>query len=234
MKKLVTAFALCAAISAMAVESENIVGYVNVSIPQGLRFTVPAFNTVGGDGTSSTLGDITPVGWEGANSDTAQLIDASGEPIQTIWYWPSDGGWFDFDDDSVDINGQVIKTGTGMIVDATQAGASFTMSGQVALSPYDLELVDAGLYFIGNPVPRILTLGEIVPSNWEGANSDTAQLIDASGEPIQTIWYWPADGGWFDFDDDSVDINSQEIPVGGGIIVDATQANATFSFPAAI
>ncbi len=230
MKKLVTAFALCAAISAMAVESENIVGYVNVSLPQGQCFTVPAFNSVGGDGTSSKLRDITPIGWEAANNDSAQLIDASGEPIQQIYYWPLDGGWFDLDDN--DVNDQIITTGTGMIVDSLFEDTSFMMAGEVAMKPYDLELADPGVYFIGNPLPRTLTLSEIIPSNWEAANNDSAQLIDASGEPIQQIYYWPLDGGWFDLDDN--DVNEQVLPIGAGMIIDSSLSDVAFSFPAAI
>ena len=148
MKKLVTAFALCAAISAMAVESENIVGYNKVTADGAYYLIGTPFANVGG----------------GVNTlDKLQGTFESGDQIQVIYseedhftlnavsyyYLTMDAdlvdqdGWYD---------GSTVYVGNTLTLAQNQAvyyyaasltAKSLTTSGEVSKTSVTTTFVDA-------------------------------------------------------------------------------------------
>ncbi|OPZ95581.1 MAG: hypothetical protein BWY72_02051 [Bacteroidetes bacterium ADurb.Bin416] len=73
-----------------------------------------------------------------------------------------------------------------------------------------------------------LRLGDIVPTNFDGANGDTVQFfnLNGSGSVSTTAWYF-AGYGWFDFNTNE-SLDDMLIPAGTGMYVNSTLAGAEF------
>jgi hydrogenase maturation factor HypE len=73
-----------------------------------------------------------------------------------------------------------------------------------------------------------LRLGDIVPTNFDGANGDTVQFfnLNGSGSVSTTAWYF-AGYGWFDFNTNE-SLDDMLIPAGTGLFVTSTQTGAEF------
>ena len=241
MKKLVTVFALCAAMSAMAVESQNIVGYQTVTIPRGTTLWTQTFVTVGGDGTQVTLGDIVPSAAfyaDNGRGDMIQFLNANGAGNITLRaeYW--DGfGWYDFATGD-NLNAMAVPKGQSFIVSAKAiGGATFTFKGELSATAFSLS-VPKGVSVIGNSLPKNLTYADIVPSAAfyaDNGRGDMIQFLNASGAGNVTLKaeYW--DGfGWYDFNT-AAELNATAIPAGASFVVSAKAiGGATFTFPAAL
>jgi hydrogenase maturation factor HypE len=128
----------------------------------------------------------------------------------------------------------LIPFGTGMYVNSTLAGAEFLVAGEVLQSASTLVL-PTGYTIAGNSSPVEITLGQIVPNaSFDGANGDTVQFFDAAGSGTVTITAWYFAGyGWFDFNTNE-SLDAMVISPGDAFYVNATQANAQFSFPAVL
>ena len=241
MKKLVTVFALCAAMSAMAVESQNIVGYQTVTIPRGTTLWAQTFVAVGGDGTQVTLGDIIPSAAFYADNGRGDMIqflnpNGAGNIILKADYW--DGlGWYEFGTEN-SLNARVLPKGQSFIVSAKAiGGATFTFKGEVSAPSFSLT-VPKGVTFVGNSIPKSLTFADIVPSASFYADNGRGDMIqflnpNGSGSVILKADYW--DGlGWFQFGtENSLDANI--IPAGASFVVSAKAiGGATFTFPDAL
>jgi hypothetical protein len=238
MKKLVTVFALCAAMSAMAVESQNIVGYKTVAVPKGTTVWTPMFVTTGGDDTQTTLGDIIPSSsFYGDNSGgMLQFLNVTGAGNVTLMaqYW--DGyGWYEFGTAN-ELNAMALPKGQSFIVSASaNGGATFTFKGQVSVATFSVT-VPQGVSIIGNSLPKNLTFADIVPSSsFYGDNSGgMLQFLSATGDGSVTLMaqYW-AGYGWYEFGTAN-ELNATALPAGASFIVSASAVGgATFTFPAA-
>jgi hypothetical protein len=212
MKKLVTAFALCAAISAMAVESENIVGYQGFSLKSG------EFNMVAG----SFVG-IGTQGWKLNENFSGTNLKGSSDPASAdqILVWNAQTGgyttyfWFDtgagfqwanfetygpFEDD--------YPTGApaGMAFwflalprTGEESAPAVTFSGEVpTATTYTFNLKKGEFNMIANPYPTALLLNN-------AAQVEVANAVGSS-DPASAdqILIWNAQTGgyttyfWFD------------------------------------
>jgi hypothetical protein len=176
MKKLVTAFALCAAMSAMAVDSQNVVGY-RTETYIGYRAQTVQFQKPGGGTTYIT--DIMDLSKIASYSDELQIYDTSLGFVTYLW----DGTqWIDsVTDDPIQV--QVIP-GNSFLVLATE----LTFMGEVpSLTTYD-HPVNPGLYtFVGNALPVNPTLASFDWSAIE-AYADELQIYDASLGFVTYLW----------------------------------------------
>jgi len=189
MKKLMTVCAAClvASLATAQVESQNIVGYSTVDVPQGSSIFAPTFTTVGGGETDLTLGMITA----GASFDaeaasgggSIQFINADGTWGLLAQYWGNYGGWFDIYDN--DVNDTVLPKGGAYYVYAA-AASTFMCAGEIGLTSFDVT-IPAGSSQLGNAIPTALTLGDITAS----ASFD-AQHASGGG----SIQFINADGTW--------------------------------------
>ena len=109
MKKLVTAFALCAAMSAMAqtVESENIVGYSTITLKPGFNMIGVQFQVVGGTATNDIAVDdfISKANLKAGAPDTGDNIYVfrNGDYLPMYYLWDNLAGgkeWWDASDNA--------------------------------------------------------------------------------------------------------------------------------------
>lgn len=215
MKKLVTAFALCAAISAMAVESENIVGYQTKSVITGMNMTSLQFFNVGG-GSTRTLGTLFSGSSVDANLVTPSLMVGTGiNDGDEVQFWDSETGMFVeafFSDetttgDPIDENeatnltGWYDKSWSGWVSDMTvdtgrgfwfvSAGTpSVTFSGQVISTPNMTISCIAGMNMVGFQTPQSFSLNGI---DWSSSGAIVGTGIN-DGDEVQ---FWDNDTGMF-------------------------------------
>jgi hypothetical protein len=237
MKKLVTAFAACALAGLVnaQVESVNIVGYSTINVPAGSSIIAPSFTTVCGDGTSLTLGMITPSEDFDAEAlsggGTIQFINADGSWGVSADYWANYGGWF-IRGTETQINDTVIPKG-GAVYVYSAAAATFRCAGEIGLTAFTVT-IPAGSSQLGNSIPVGLTLGDITPSADFDAESATGggtiQFINADGSWGVSADYWAAYGGWF-IRGTETQINDTPLSEGAGFYV-FSNAAATLTFPA--
>jgi hypothetical protein len=229
MKKLVTAFALCAAISAMAVESENVVGYQTITCPSGFTVFSPTFLTVGG--TPTTYKEITGTMVDG---DNLQFFNAGGDVNFTAtWYTfellglPT--GWYDGDFNS--LADTEIPAGQGFFVSLASAG-SVTVKGQVNASPVTVTSA-AGFTVTGNCMPKDTTYGSLIMTGL--VDGDNLQFFNAGGDVSFTATWYTFEllglpTGWYDGDFNS--LSATVIPAGQGFFLSTAGAGATLQVPA--
>jgi hypothetical protein len=235
MKKLVTAFAACALAGLVnaQVESVNIVGYSTINVPAGSSIIAPSFTTVCGDGTSLTLGMITPSADFDASLGTGcgiQFINTDGSWGVQAEYWADYDGWFVLGTED-QINDMVIPKG-GAVYVTSAAAATFRCAGEIGLTSFTVA-IPAGSSQLGNCIPAGLTLGDIVPSADFDAALGTGcgiQFINADGSWGVQAEYWADYDGWFVLGTED-QINDTPLSEGAGFYVTAS-ADATLTFPA--
>jgi len=228
MKKLVTALALCAAVSAYAqVESANIVGYQTINIPSGFSASATTFVTVGGDGTKCLLGEIK--GNAAFEGQSIQILssDGAGTVILTASYY--DGfGWYD--NDNNEVNNTELTKGEAFIVSTAASGATLTFSGEVRATSFSVA-VSSGFSLLGNSLPKNLTLGDITANAAFEGQSIQLLSSDGLGSVVLTASYY--DGyGWYDNDNNNVD--STTINSSASFVVSTAATGAQIIFPAAL
>ncbi len=171
MKKLVTAFALCAAISAMAVESENIVGYQTKTTIGQFATSGSMFVSVGSTTGEWKLGDIKAAGMV-PGDDIIQFLSATDLSLTQAATYIDEAnsiaiigdnslvGWWNAGVDT-QLDDEVFPAGTAFLANFVSTGITLTYSGEVALGATTLDLSGLQFPFIANCVPRDLTLGDL-------------------------------------------------------------------------
>jgi hypothetical protein len=241
MKKLVTAFALCASISAMAaVTSENIVGYTTVAVPKGACMLTPSFTTVGAGGTELTLSMVVPSSAFYADQgfgDSVQFLNTAGSGAWELAadYWEG-LGWFKYGTEE-EVGDRVLKKGEAFYVFSSQiGGATFQFAGEIDVVAFQVA-VPKGATMIGNSIPAAgLTLADIVPNSAFYADQgfgDSIQFLNASGSGVWELAadYWE-NLGWFKYGTEEA-VGDRPINIGNGFYVFSSQnGGAAFNFPA--
>jgi len=228
MKKLVTAFALCAAISAMAAVESQVVGYQTIDIPSGFSAATATFVTVGGDGTTSVLADIAAnANFEG---ESIQLLSSDGSGnVLLIAYYYAGFGWYDGDNN--DVNSTAITKGEAFIVSTGVTGAQLTFKGDVRATAFSIA-IPSGFSLLGNSVPKSLTLGAVTANaSFEGESIQLISSTDGLGS-VELIAYYYAGFGWYDGDNN--DVNTTPLAAATTFVVSTGVTGAELTFPAAL
>ena len=215
MKKLVTVFALCAAMSAVAqVESANIVGYKKELRADGAWIQSVQFDKVGGNGsTAYSLSNVLNYA-NLSNGDQLWIFDVVlGDYLQ---YYIASGVWYDtVTAQPVDV--QVFPGAAFFLITANE----LTFAGQVptSASTYTHTFNGDGAYLVGAAFPASRTLAKF---NWGVlSNGDQLWLFDVTlGDYLQ---YYIAAGVWYDTVTAQVLPMSTAIPDGFFLITGATQ-----------
>ena len=230
MKKLVTVCALCAAMSAMAIDSQNVVGYQTITIPQGYSIVTGTFIPVGSAGSSIKLGDIVPNASFASGADTIAFLNPDGSgSFTTIAYYYVGYGWYDIE--SNDLNGQSIPKGASFLVSTGGTGVKFTLKGEVYKTAFSIA-VPQGVSLVGNCVPKDIKLGDIVPNASFVSGADTLAFLnpDGSGNFSTTAYYYVG-YGWYDIE--SNNLNAQVLPTGASFVISVGSTGVQLAFPAA-
>jgi hypothetical protein len=229
MKKLVTAFALCAAISAMAVESENVVGYQTVTCPAGFTVFAPTFLTVGG--TPFTYKSLSGTfEW----SDNLQFFNAAGDVTFTATWQTMEmaglpDGWYDGEGNSLE--NTEMPAGLGFFISLASAG-SVTVKGEVNKNSVTVTS-ESGFTVTGNCMPKGVTYGSLILTGIEW--SDNLQFFNEAGDVIftatwQTMEMAGLPDGWYDGEGNS--LSATVIPAGQGFFLSTASAGVTLQIPA--
>ena len=212
------------------VYSENIVGYQTLGLPAGYQMVTSTFVPTLSTGESLRLGDIVPVNFSGATGDLVQFFNLNGTAaIETRATYYEGYGWFDFDTNEP-IDNKTIPVGTGMFVYSSQENAEFVVAGEVKLDPIELPIA-SGYTVVGNSSPVPITLEDVIPSNFSGANGDLIQFFNSNGDgTVLTRATYYEGYGWFDFDTNAP-LDSAVLNPGDAFFVYATDGSAMFAFP---
>jgi hypothetical protein len=216
MKKLVTALALCAGISAYAaVESQNVVGY-NKQTVDGYKICIPGFVKVGGGET--TIDQIVDTSTLTPYVDDIQVYDPLAG-VLTSWLWDG-SAWTDF---STTTN-ITFSTGKGHFFGFD---TDLVFSGQIAGTTNG-----AGKFtFTHTVVPGYSVFGSAFPTPLKTSNfnfaaaltpyADEVQIYDANAGALVS-WVWDGTG----FTDYSTYLPDEIVPTGIGVLF-GNNASAT-------
>jgi len=236
--------AAAVAAGAMAVESANVVGYQEITVPTGFSMRGSTFKAISG---SYKISDIAVLGEDigGAGNDYAQKINADGSWGDVYYYLTDDGagvedGWYKdvFGDEAV-TDADVIAVGESLFVTAAST-LTFKFAGEVIAGKPEF-VIETGFSMFGNPTPVTSTkISDIeVSGDIGGAGNDYIQKINADGSWGDIYYYLTDDGagvedGWYKdvFGDEAV---TDADVLGEGESVFATAAgDLTLKFPAVL
>eukprot|EP00825_Cyclidium_porcatum_P004602 TRINITY_DN1217_c0_g1_i2.p1 TRINITY_DN1217_c0_g1~~TRINITY_DN1217_c0_g1_i2.p1 ORF type:complete len:248 (+),score=5.38 TRINITY_DN1217_c0_g1_i2:842-1585(+) len=232
MKKLMTACAACMIAGLVSAEvTSQVVGYQTINLPIGYKDMTITFVPVGSDATQLRLGDIAPANFSGDNGDSIQFFNPSGNGsvVKTATYY-ADYGWCNPENTEEMLDDYTIVLGSGMFVYASQVNAQFTIAGQVNFEAFNLD-VPAGYTVVGNSSPVVITLGDIVPTNFSGDNGDSFQFFheNGNGTVVKTATYY-ADYGWCN-PENTEEMLDDEVLNPGDAVFAYSQNAATYAFP---
>jgi hypothetical protein len=224
MKKLVTAFALCASISAMAVESENIVGYKSDILLAGENFSMLSspFLQVGG-GTEMPIASLFTDNNIFTASDTADTADwiviwENGAYRASTYFYSSDAAntW---SADGFETTTDTIPTGTAFwLYRQSAVSTNATIAGQVLTVNATVNLAGANFTMVANPYPQAISIAAITgPDLMASDTADTADwiVIWENGAYRASTYFYSSDAAntW---SADGFETTTDTVPAGGG------------------
>ncbi len=234
MKKLVTSALAMIAGLAMAVDSQNVVGYQSVQATGGAyKMLGVTFSAVGETGT--TLGSFIDQSTLSV-SDIIMIPDASGAYLtytyidaETAEEEEIEGGAGWYDDDTVNANDVVLAVGSSVwfLPDATE---TIKVLGEVKTS-WEKTVAGGKYTMMSFPFPKDYTL---VSFTFEGTPGDVIMIPDASGVyasysfiDAETSEEEELDGeGWYD--EGGQKANAMSLTAGQGFWI-YPESQATFS-----
>ncbi len=219
MKKLVTVFALCAAMSALAqVESANIVGYNTITLKPGFNMIGVQFQVVGGTAASDIAVDDfiskanLTAGGDYASGDNIYVF-RNGDYLPMYYLWDNGSGgkeWYDVSDNPTD----PLKNGDAMWY-YSRAGADVTavVAGQIGSGNTTVSIKAGAFNMLCNPFPVTINIDNM--ANWASitgavAGGDYASgdnvYVFANGDYLPMYYLWDNGSGgkeWYDVSDNA-------------------------------
>jgi len=215
MKKLVTAFALCAAMSALAVDSQNIVGYNTITLKPGFNMIGVQFQVVGGTAASDIAVDdfISKANLTAGAPDTGDniYVFSNGDYLPTYYLWDDGSGgksWWKFNDDPT----LPLKNGDALwYLSRATTNVTATAAGQVGSSATTVNIKAGAFNMLCNPFPVTINLNDM--ANWAATTGAIAGAPDTgdnvyvftNGDYLPTYYLWSDGSGgksWWKFNDD--------------------------------
>ena len=192
---MIAAAASIAAVGAFAVDSANIVGYINKNVVEGTKLVTASFSAIGQDGM--LMSNLKPQGYE-ANQDMIDnggtwgdfvitFLNEGGEAVAVYGWdqtygsasWNDDGAWVEYynrDGDSFEL----IPPGTSIFFSAPAAdsGEDCTLenAGEIVTKQIS-ALLPEGTCCLGNPRATDISIDDLVPTGYL-TNQD---MIDNGG-----------------------------------------------------
>ena len=215
-----------------AIESENIVGYQQVSLPgQGeYALLTPTFTDVGGaDSIDLTAIAVVKPGATSFTSKTkisVQKMDLTTGGMTDIYRYTTVGGgkWIG---PSADVTvGQVtLKEGEGLCVfnnDSAGSALSFQFSGTVELKPVSMNIPVGNYSIVGNCTPVTVDLTKVTPKGANGTALGTSktkisiQKIIASTGGMGDLYRYTTAGGGKWIGPGNVDVTAGQVEFAPG------------------
>ena len=258
MKKILAAFTAAAAVSAMAIDSSNIVGYQNNSVTAGDRAmrTAATFLNVGANPTAITLGDIKQTAGDPGDL-TLCTYDDNVTRLAQYWYFSSEAtggelpeGWYILDNNGEpDLESGVQNTslpyGQGCVIVSASSSAAYPSAGQVDSVAREFSVTAGARKMMGNILPVSINLSQIEQSagdpgdlticTYDNNVTRLAQYwffsTEATGGELPEGWYILDNNGEPDFESGAQNVTFAS---GAGFVVVSASSTATLSFPAAL
>ena len=239
MKKLMFAAVACAAMTGLAVESKNIVGYAGYQLRDvGSTMSAAMFMDITSSDGSIKLGNIVPIKSNGEIAGWWEVeiqipaYDGSTDP-NADYMWNGEG-WENGDFEPMD--DVVIPVGQGLwVINSTSSSVSFRSSGQVNENDALFALREIGSTAAANSFPTAITLGDIVPMLATGGVPGWWEVeiqipaYDGSTDP-NADYMWNGEG-WENGDFEPMD--DVDIPAGQGLwVINSTSAAVNLQIPA--
>ncbi len=195
---LIAAASLAASIisSQAGVYSQNIVGYVNVSVPAG-QYVLLA-NPLNVDGTNLATQVISRMVTD-PNYDDSVILTFTGGHYQYFQYDQSTPGWLD--QNSVATTAPVIAPGTGFFLNSSGPTTNFTFVGSVVPSvggTNTITIPNGQYVLLGSALPVSGTPGAAASLNFPLEDGFVQTILTFTGGHYQ---YYSYDGGWVDQND---------------------------------
>lgn len=252
MKKLILAAGIAAVGAAVYADaiSSSVVGYCTTTT------NAPSFSTgamfVGVSNSAKwELGQLSPTGFD-EGTDFIQFLDSNNAKVtlQATWYDPAtygdDGGWCNRDNEDELLNTLQITPGTAFLSNMGDHAIGYTFAGAVGEAGADgkvtIDVSGQGSPFVANPLPKQITLGDIIPVGFE-EGTDFIQFLNPNNAKVylQATWYDPAvygdEGGWCNRDNEDELLNDLPIAPGEAFLGNINTANSPalkFKFPSAL
>ena len=213
MKKLMIAgvVGLCAAVTfAESIESQNVVGYQNINVPNGYIMLTPTFENV--DASTHTIQDLKPQNAPGDGSVTLQTMsdDGSSWVGEYQWWTEADMGMPDgwYEPNSGELATDILVSGKAAMIYSPVAGVTMLVSGSVATSSVSNPCA-VGYTMSGNNTPVNCSVGELKVTLDDGTaapgdGSITLQTMSEDGSSWvgEYQWWTEADmgmpDGWYE------------------------------------
>ena len=222
MKKLMFAAVACAAMSGLAIESKNIVGYAGSALREvGNTLTSAQFIDIANSDDTIKLSNIVPVlangevaGW--GEVEIQYLLSDGRTDTDNDFLWDGEGWTKDWE--SIDVD---IPAGQGLWVNNT-AGAEVSLrsSGEVNQKDALFVLRDIGNTAAANCFPTATKLGELLPAYVSDSNVaawgevEIQFLLSDGRTDTENDFLWDGEGWTKDWE--SIDV---DIPAGQGLWV---------------
>ena len=204
MKKLVTAFAACmlAGLVSAQVESQNVVGYQNMSLVSGFNMIGVNWQAVGGatsisiQGPANSLIDVSQIA---AGSDQLQLFDTGTQKFTVYTMYPNTGSSPVWDGQWTKVGqGTLIplsvSTGQGFLFNNSGAPKSLTFKGQADfVSKTNTFAFVAGFNAFTCQFPAGFDFNSEIVKNVV-AGSDQLQLFDTATQKFTVYTMYPNTG----------------------------------------
>ena len=223
---------------AEGIESQNVVGYQEISLQTGYNIFAPTF-----DGVNETLDiqDIKLQNSAGDGTDVIWVLDEGGIVTGETYYWLSKD-FTGLESDCWSADGATamsleITSGQGFYVYTDASDASILVSGQVKIGEYS-ESLQAGYNLTGNFSPVELSIQNVKLSGVPGDGTDVIWVLDAGGIVTGETYYWLSkDFTGLESDCWSADgatAMEKVLQPGEGLYLYTDSTTATISLPAVI
>ena len=233
-------FPLCAAVVCPAIESANVVGYLDYNLSYGFNFFSPVFEKT--DGSDILLSDIS-LADAGDGQSFIQIVTTTGS-LGDTYYWTSpdvtgeaDWCWFDIMGTFMPVD-FALTDGQGFYVYAATATSKAKVAGQVRDSVFNVPL-SFGFNCVGNSTPVDLDVQEMALSN-AGDGQSFIQVVTTTGS-LGDTYYWTspdvtgeADWCWFDIMGTFTPVSGVTYLAGEGFYLYCATANGTLVLPSAL
>jgi hypothetical protein len=249
MKKLVTVFALCAAVSAYAqVESANIVGYTSKTATGTYYSSGASFISVGSITDEWKLSDIVLTGSVPVNDFIQFLSPIDANVVFSATYVnlaaakgnQSLVGWYDMNGE-IRLDDTVFPAGTAFLANFASANVGIVSSGQVLTDSVTLDCSGLNYPFVVNVLPKQITLGDITLTGSVPVN-DFIQILNSTDANVEFSATYvnlaAAKGnqslvGWYDMNGE-IRLDDTIIEIGAAFLGNFASTGVGIVFPAAI
>ncbi len=244
------------ALAETAVQSANIVGYLEFAGTSTFNFTGATFTPVGTDGSAMKLGDIKVNSAFELGVDGITIFNASGDKVFKATYvdaatakeYDCAEGWYDVNDiENEDVskpkNDYDIPYGSGLVFNRANANARILYRGEVFQDAK--TIAGTGTFnFICNSSPVDLKLRDIKVNSAFELGVDGITIFNDSGDKVFKATYvdaatakeYDCAEGWYDVNDiENEDVskpkNDYDIPAGKGFVFNRANSGARVIVP---